>query len=67
MVQFPIESGQICFLFSFQLHQPLGHRSKLDLDMWTRGGGVLEPCGPNGHVDLEREDDEIGLVMCRRE
>jgi len=32
--------------------------------MWTRGGGVLEPYGPRGHVDPKREDDEIGHVMC---
>lgn len=27
-----------------------------------RGGPV--PCGRSGHVDPEKENDEIGFVMC---
>jgi len=35
--------------------------------MWKRGGGVPDSFGPSDHVDPEREDDEIGHVMCEGE
>jgi len=50
-------------LMFFYVHQPLDI-SMPDPNMWTRGGGVTVPCGPNGHVDPEKKDDEIGLIMC---
>lgn len=30
VVHFPVECGQLCFYFSFQLHQPSGHHSTPD-------------------------------------
>jgi len=49
------------------MHQPLGQHSSAALDMWTMGGGVVEPCGPSGHVDQEGEDEEMGNAMCGQE
>ncbi len=51
MVHFLVECVQLCFYFSFQLHQPPGHRSMPDPrcgkgegegdPMWTQVGGIM--------------------------